>query len=471
MKKYKHPIPYFGLLIPPTIALIFHGYLGSFTRFLADDFCSAYYANRLGLLRSIWYWRLNWSGRFTAFGADWIMEKIGVYALPIIPPLSLLLWLIFTVISLHLLLRHVLSPEKLKPVAYSMGTIFLFVVLVISPNVPQSFYWWNGMRSYGLPLILLTGYAILFQIGMERLKTQREIFAGVVTSFLLAFVIGGLGETYVAFQLFLLAYLFALERLVHRNVKSSVSLFLLAGLTGSMLSMLMVVSAPGNAIRQSFFPPHPSFVQMFQISLAGYLDFITEIVHTPEKITGLTGALFAFIWMGTQSVRKQIGNHWNPFALFLGAFIISFACIVPAVYGTSELPPPRAYIIPVFILTACLMYTGFVTGEQLVKSSHQSILVKNSILITATFLIAYSALINTQSLFRDRGIYVEFAQKWDKTDALILKAKAEKQESVQIPAMDNWAGLEHPNSKREYWPNVCYSLYYGIQVYGPRYSE
>jgi len=471
MNKYKHLVLYFGMFAPPTIALILYGYLGSFTRLLADDFCSAYYANRLGLLRSIWYWRLNWSGRYTAFGADWVMGKIGAYALPIIPLFSLLVWLILTIIVLHQLLRYVLSISTLKPTAYSLGAIFLFTVLVISPNVPQSLYWWNGMRSYSLPLILLTGYAVLFLIGLEKLKNQKGVSIGVVASFLLSFVIGGLGETYVAFQLALLTYSLALEWLVHRNIKSSISLFLLAGLVGSMISMLVVVSAPGNAIRQSFFSPPPNIAQLLQISLAGYLDFILTIVRVPEQITAVMGALLASAWAGAQSERKRSGNDWGSLAIFSGSFILSFACIVPGVYGTSEPPPTRALIIPAFILMTCLMYSGFIAGEKFTKSKHPPIFVKWLMPILAILFIGYSVLINAQSLLGDREIYIEFAQKWDETDALILKAKADNQDSVQIPGMDNWAGLERPTPKKEYWPNVCYSQYYGIQVYGPRYSE
>lgn len=472
MRKHYYLTPYFGLFIPPVIVLILYGYLGSFTRFLADDFCSAYYAERLGLLRSIWYWRLTWSGRYSAFGADWVMEKFGgAHALFIITLLVLLIWLLFTVAALYLWLRHVLPESSLKPTAYSLGIIYVFSVLIVSPNVPQSVYWWNGMRSYSLPLVLLTGYWTLFKIGIDKLRTQKGILAGIIASFLLTFAIGGLGETYVAFQLILFAYLLALEWLVHRNIKSSISLYLLAGLAGSIVSMLLVVSAPGNAIRQSFFPPPPDIVQLFQISYVGYQDFILEIIRTPEKITGLAGVILAFIWAGTQSEPKQTRNHWISLAIFLGAFILSFACIVPGVYGTSEHPPTRVLIIPIFILTACLMYSGFIIGELFAKHTSQPILVKNSILIIAILSIGYSAAINAQSLFGNREIYIEFAQKWDKTDALILKAKAEKLKSVQIPGMDNWAGLERPTPKKDYWPNVCYSLYYDIQVYGPRYSE
>jgi len=162
--------------IPAITVLFLLAYLGAHTRLIADDFCSAYFAKRLGLLRSVWYWYNNWSGRYTAFGTDWLMEKIGVHALPVIPPLALFIWLTFTVVAFQLSLRYVLPQNKSKLAALSLGTVFLFVVLLLSPNIQQSLYWWNGMRSYGLPLILLTLYLVLLQIGAERLKTRSDKF-------------------------------------------------------------------------------------------------------------------------------------------------------------------------------------------------------------------------------------------------------------------------------------------------------
>ena len=98
------------------------------------------------------------------------------------------------------------------------------------------------MRSYSLPLILLTLYAVLFQIGMEKSITKKAVIAGGIMSFLFAFINGGLGETYIAFQLALFAFLLGLEWLVHRDITSSRFVFLLAGLVGSTLSIIVVLA-------------------------------------------------------------------------------------------------------------------------------------------------------------------------------------------------------------------------------------
>jgi len=471
MNKTKQLISSYIILLSTGSALVLYGYLGSFTRLLADDYCSAYYAQRLGLLRSIWYWYLNWSGRYTAFGADWLMEKLGVYNLKVIPPFSLLFWLVMTICAIYLSLKRHTQLKDVRLASISLGAVFLYVVLSLSPNIPQSVFWWNGMRSYSLPLILLTTYVVLFQLGVERLQTKREIIIGSLLSFLYAFISGGTGETYVAFQVALFGFLIMLILLVQMDTKSAQFVFLLAGFIGSVVAMLVVISAPGNTIRQSYFPPPPDIVTLTMISLHGYWDFILQIIHSPAKIIGLIGALFLTVLIGAHSKNSQMRNYRLVPMLFVGAFVLALACIVPGVYATSEPPPTRAMIIPVFSFVACLLWAGFMIGQQKSGQINMSGLTGTILAFATAFLIAYSALTTSQSLYNDHGVYSDFAQKWDETDALILKAKADNLESVQIPAMDNWAGLERPTPKKVYWPNVCYSLYYDIQVYGPRYSE
>jgi hypothetical protein len=398
------------------------------------------------------------------------MEKLGAYALPVLPPLFLLIWLIVTSLAIDLSIRHVMSTDKSILIALSLAILFVFVVYQLSPDIPQSFYWWNGMRAYTLPLILLTSYTILFQVGVETLKTKRERIAGSLLSFLFMFINGGFSETYAAFQVALLAFLLVFAWVVQKNIRTSQIQFLATGLIGSLLAIGVVVLAPGNVIRQSYYPPHPDIVTLLQISFRGYRDFLFTNVQTPEKITGLLGALSASFWFGAQSENRLMENHDLIPLLFLGAFLLSFACFLPSAYAVSDVPVPRSLIVPVFIFVASLLSASFVLGGQFKASSHLPMLAGRSLLFVAIPLLAYSAAIHSQRLYNSRLAYVEFAQKWDETDALILKAKAENMDTVQIPGMDNWAGVERPTPSKTYWPNVCYSLYYDIQVFGPRYD-
>jgi hypothetical protein len=85
--------------------------------------------------------------------------------------------------------------------------------------------------------------------------------------------------------------------------------------------------------------------------------------------------------------------------------------------------------------------------------------------------MGFSYVTTVSYLLGKRNEFALFAEKWDQVDAQILQAKAENLKSINIPAMENWAGLERPNQNRNYWPTQCYTVYYGIQVIGPDYSS
>lgn len=456
-------------LIPTGAVFLLYIYLGIYTRMIADDFCSAYYARRLGLLRSIWYWYINWSGRYTAFGADWLMEKISVYKLPVIHSLALLAWLVFTVAALQPSLKQVLPHGRVKTVSMTLGIVFLFVILLLDPQIPQTLYWWNGMRSYVLPLILLTLYIVLLQVKPEKLKDQRWRTIALLISFLFTFMNGGLGETYIAFQVAFLLYLLVLELLVHKDIRSTTFQLLFAGWVGSLVAFVILVSAPGNAIRQAYFPPHPGIVMLFQISIQSYLDFILDIVRSPEKIAGLIGAMLTAVYFGTLSEQKVNVKRWFIPALLLGSFGLSFACFVPGAYATSEPTAARTIVIPVFGLVFFLLWAGFLVGQQLPVSRKASPLFGSVVPILVVFMLTYSAIISFRSTYGTRSIYIGFAQRWDKANAQILLAKDVGAESVTIPDMNVPTGPYDgdPIDNPKYWVNQCYSLYYGIQVLGP----
>jgi hypothetical protein len=365
-----------------------------------------------------------------------------VYSLPVIHSVALVAWLTFTIVALQLSLKHILPDDQSKTVSILLGTVFLFVILLLDPNIPQTLYWWNGMRSYVLPLILLTLYMVLLRIGAEKLGDQRRKAVGFLISFLFALIIGGLGETYIVFQIVFLLYLLVLELIVHRDRKSTSFQLLFAGWIGSLVAFVILVSAPGNAIRQANFPPHASIAVLLQISIQSYLDFIFDILRSPEKITGLLGAMLIFIYFGTHSEHESDVKRWFVPTLLIGAFMLSFACFVPGAYATSEPTAERTIIIPIFGLAFFLLWAGFLLGQQLSASSKGSRLLGSVVPIIAVFMLTCSAILSFQNTYSIRTIYIDFAQRWDGADTQILSARVRGAESVTIPDMNVPTGPE-----------------------------
>ena len=220
------------------IALAGLAYLGGYTRFMADDYCSAYYAIRFGLLRSIWYWYINWSGRFTAFAFDWLTltKTLGPYGAHWVPPIAITTWLIATIAAVYISLKAIAPRFATVSAAIAISASFVLAVIVLSPDIAQSYFWLNGMRSYSLPLVVMSIYALLFVWLVPRLKSDKAIWLTCILAFGLTFANGGFSETMAALQPMMLIFITGLHWLSNDRKTDATFKVLAAATLGALLS-------------------------------------------------------------------------------------------------------------------------------------------------------------------------------------------------------------------------------------------
>jgi hypothetical protein len=201
-------------------------------------------------------------------------------------------------------------------------------------------------------------------------------------------------------------------------------------------------------------------------TIAGYAEFASILFNQANKITALFGIVALSLWLGFH-YKNAVIRPWKIIAFFIAIFGLSFACILPGVYGYSQLPPTRTMILPVFGIVLCSILTAFFAGSWLSNKTKVSAWIKNGLIVLACVFMISSIFSTSRSLYSSRGVYIASAEKWDKVDAQILQAKAEGKEFVEIPDMTNWTGLDRPIHDPEFWLNVCYTDLYGIEVHGP----
>ena len=453
------------------IALAGLAYLGGYTRFMADDYCSAYYAIRFGLLRSIWYWYINWSGRFTAFAFDWLIltKTLGPYGAHWVPPIAIITWLIATIAAVYISLKAIAPRFATVSAAIAVSASFVLAVIVLSPDLAQSYFWLNGMRSYSLPLVVMSIYALLFVWLVPRLKSDRAIWLTCILAFGFTFANGGFSETMSALQPMMLIFITGLHWLSNDRKMDTTFKVLAAATLGALISVIMVALAPGNALRKAQLPASPGFIKWMEISIGAYLSYLQNILLSPQKITALLGAILVSAWAGTGYKNQIRFRWWTIPAEIMGGVILSFTCIPPAVYGYAAPPPPRTLSIAAFALVTFWMVASFLIGSWMARTSRSSVRLEVGLIVLATLLIGVSSALTMAYVNQNQGTYIAYAQKWDAMDAQILQARANHQPFVNIPAMFNWAALERPSDNPKFWATVCYSEYYRIQVYGPPY--
>jgi Family of unknown function (DUF6056) len=459
------------IIVLAGIALADLAYLGGYTRFMADDYCSAYYATRFGLFRSIWYWYINWSGRYTAFAFDWLTltKTLGPYGAHLVPPIAIATWLIATIAAVYISLKAIAPRSAIASVAIAISASFVLAVIVLSPDIAQSYFWLNGMRSYSLPLVVMSIYALLFVWLVPRLKSNEAVWLTCIFAFGLTFANGGFSETMAALQPVMLIFITGLQWLSNDRKTDANFKVLAAATFGALLSLIMVAIAPGNALRKAQLPASPGLIKWMEISIGAYLAYLQDILFSPQRITALLGAILVSAWAGTGYKNQITLRWWTIPAQILGGLILSFVCIPPAVYGYAAPPPPRTLSIAAFALMTFWMVASFLIGSWLARTSRSSVRLEIGLIVLATLLIGVSSALTMIYVNQNRSAYIAYAQKWDAMDAQILQARANHQVFVNIPAMLNWAALERPNDHPKFWATACYSEYYGIQVYGPPY--
>lgn len=461
---------YFAMILPPGTVLFLYGYLGSFTRFIADDYCSAYYAKNLGLIDSILFSYRTINGRFSVYGIDWIVLRlVDGYHIGLVPPLALTVWVLVVFLAAYLLLATQKKHKEICWHAASIAVMALFLIFLLSPNMKQSFFWWNGMRAYAFPLIVLTFWASVLLWARKRISSRQGMVAGALLSFLLFFLSGGLSETYLVMQFSLLLFIVFLKTLHEAKISIDADMLLLfAGILGTLAALAIVLHSHANVIRRSVMPPAPSLGILLTISIESYLIFMKPLFSNMRIILAILGVFLAMIWIGKVYPRR--GKLIVVPLSILGAFLLLLGSFFPGVYGYVKFPPTRTLIIGVFMFVVFWLYAGFLFGSWLAHRQafrHQG---KLLVLLSILFL-AFSSFTTAKSLYDSRHIYIDFAEKWDRVDAEILEAKAAGAPSITTEAMDNWAGLDRPNENPKWWPTRCYSLYYDFLVMGPPYGN
>lgn len=456
------------------LPMITHIILGTFSRFYADDYCSAAKANSLGILKATSYWYTKWSGRFSAHLYDAIMGYLGPHA----SPFSTLFILIIWIIVLSKTIFSIIKCEKSRNMitALFFAVIIIYTTLEITPDVSQSLYWGQGMRSVIPPLILGTLIINLYNTKLtpqylhNNSQNKNLVLVGI-----LILIAGGFSETYSAFQVYLFTSLLLLSLSKEFKRTNKTTSYILFGLVVSIISMVILILAPGNKYRQLLTPPPNSVFKIIEISVKSMISYLDNLFRNPINLWNIIGFLLTSTITSTGLIFKirnfnngmQFRKYLKYFTLTIFITLISlYICFLPSAYGLSNAPPNRTLIIPTYILVCSLALLGYLSGQlmrfHLLKShkNHNRIIVLG--FLFSLFLTSFS--INAiESTKRNVNLIPEYkiaAEQWDQIDQMILKNRNEGQLLISVPIIEHPSGFQGIGSVD--WINTCASEYYQV---------
>lgn len=461
------------------VALFLYAYLGNFSRYYADDYCltsgllkDGFWKTELGLY-------LSWSNRFADLPVLSLSELFGRSAIRAWPAIGIVLW----VLALWWLFVQASRAIHL-PVSVGLtlviSEILIFFTILEAPQLYQSIYWRIGLITYTLPMAFLA-FLIGFIFNRAGKAPPGKVpLWGSMVCILLAFFAGGFSETYVALQTALLLLAWIGLWLGWKSKAKRTWLFLVgAALTGSLLALVVVVLAPGNAVRLSAIgtgrPPLPGLIRM---AVTNAFLFI-YISLKDNSFQNLLALLVPFLLVYGLFAREHSFPKLHPSLLawalvltpLVGTLLIIAIC-APSAYGESSSPDARVLIEASFILVGAVFTEGALAGMSLSQlhlwaeePAPRSLLVLTSCLFLLT---ALYPLYDARKTVTQIPIYRAHAASWDAHAAEIHTSLQQgiaviNLHDSQAKSFDVLSGLQEIGSDPNAWVNVCAAEFFGAR--------
>lgn len=444
--------------------LAMHAYVGSFSRWMADDYCSAAEEKRLGILRAAWFWLRTWNGRYSANVLDAFFGYLGPAFTPAVTAIVLISWVITLTAAIHALARRTAAENVRLVWSLSAATAIIFLTLALAPNVAQSLYWAQGMREFIPALIILGAYVALFAWCGMRQWSAREAALLAALAFLLVYGAGGFSEMFTTLQLSAFGLAIIVWRTLARGrLNRAESLALASGALAAVLGFATMVLSPGNAGRQALMPAPPAIPQLLRISVDGFGLFLAGLAQFPIRLIALAGVLALGLWLGAMLSLPATNWRTSLLILALGA-LLTFSCFPPPAYGTSEPPFGRTLIIPTYAFVLTIFLFG-VTLASAVARRERLVPLASGALVA---LVIVAALMAIHQMAGEQSTHAAYARAWERFHAEMVGYQQAGTASAQVWTADlnanNWAGLNVLGDNPKFWLNKCVSAYYGVSV-------
>lgn len=473
----KVDVPAAVLLVALAVPLITYGYLGSFTRYMADDYCTAAVVQTQGFWPAQKHWYTLWSGRYAFTFVVSAVELLGPGVTAVLPALGVIAWLMTITWTLGQMKRRPLAPH-FPGGAVLMAALIVFLTLEGAPNVPQSLFWQTGMVTYTMPLILMTAYAGLLIRWSDPASHRPRFWMKTVLSAAMATAIGGFSEVTALLQIGALGLAVAGGlMLVPAPIRRRAVILLVAGLAGSVLAAVLVAYAPGTRARLQGPLPSPDVSTLAEITLdytIGNLGFVqASLARSPAGwlLAVLLPALLAMrVRHADDEHGADVNTDWRMAGLGLMlipivTLVLVFACFLASAYAVLTIPPDRVLIIQQYVVVCALAAWGYLAGLTLRRWARPARLGSPLLVIVLLVALPHSIRSAARTLELLPAMSAH-AATWAVFDRGVREAKANGATAVTLPAPDNIAGLEVIDHNQKHWTNSCASAYYGLSVTG-----
>lgn len=452
-----------------------YAYLGTFSRYRADDYCEAVRISRSSPVAAVFerYFAEDWpraTMRYSNLLFVGISESLGGYNMQFTVASMVLLWFAGCVWSVYEI-RRFLGVEWFLQIDLFLGLTFGFFCMLLAPNLFQTVYWRSAMVTHFAPLVF---GLFLFSFLIKQAGRPDNRFPSLpVYFFILAatFVIAGFSEPPTTTLLTAtLLLLFAVWFWGKSPAKRKYLALLASVFSGALLGLLVMLLSPAsvNAAQEKTL----DVVQILMNSFIYSYFFIIDSLKTrPLPIFLSMLVPLMLIWLHGQTGTFELSRGQkriigiavivSPFL----AWLLIAAGFSPSVYGQS-FPIERMRFLARAIVIATFMLEGALFGLLLghVKFQANPALGQSAVAVAFAVIAIGYPIRTAVNIFRyDLPEYGTRAGQWDARDAYIRQAVSEGAAELVVVQLDTIGGVQEYKDNERFWVNRCASDFYGLR--------
>ena len=449
-----------------TIGLGLFAYLGTFTRYLADDYCEAVIAHSGSVLQDLIQRYETISDRFSNLLFVALSEFLFPHNVEILPVLMILLW----TVALTWLVweaRRAMGLQWNFLVDFFLAASVAFFSILQAPNRFQTIYWRSAMATHFAPLVYLTAFAAFLLMLIRRNDNRSPAVWIGFLCLIIAFFGGGFSEPPDAVLIVASALALTGAWIWEKGSRRRPMLVLLGwDLAGGMLALFVMLAAPGNSFRIR--AAKPEILNLIYKTLIATLQFILDsfsIVPLPS-IVSMVMPLLLFYGLFAAAPALSSAKKRMLWIMILAIPVLAFGLIVvgfaPSVYG-QVFPAERARFIGRLLMTAGLMAEGACLGIALAQWRMRWM---SSTSILAMVLLALSAVYPLRAawaVLKDKEPYYHtWSSTWDRRQEQIMADKSKGVQDIVSFQIYSIEGVAELGADPKSWINVCAANFYGV---------
>jgi hypothetical protein len=449
------------------LVLASYAYLGTFSRHLADDYCSVDFIKK-DFFSALWINYTNVSDRFSNFMLITFSEVVGPRSVAVLPALMIILWVVGIAWLLYEASRFSGKAWD-KSIILTLTLLLVFFALLQAPNRFQILYWRSAMSTHFAPLVFMPYLASFILRSIFSAAKTPLSYWGYPLIFFVSFILGGFSEPTVVVMISLLGLaIFSAWIWMKRPTRTAALSLLLWSIAGATLALGVMAASPANSFRLG--NPPPAFPILISRSFRYGFEFILNSFRTlplPTLFTVLMPFLIFYNVYASPTPALTLTQRKQALVMLAVIPMLSYLLIVasflPSVYGQS-FPVERARFTGQVSLVVGLMIEASLLGS--LSAQIRSRVFENLHLqLMTAILLSIAAFYPLRAAWITLSEVPEYrvrAEAWDTREIQINTLIAQGKTDLIIVQLDGVYGVKEMDVNANHWVNRCAAKYYKV---------